>query len=167
MPGFLKFNAVTFAVAILAAVTWQSSMNAKAAGDEIVTYSVKANYDDVMFDLTEALTNKGLVVNFKAHVANMLNRTAKDVGATRNVYRHGMVLEFCSAKLSRAAMEADPRNMAFCPYTMFIYETVAKPGHVTVGYRRLTGGTSPASKKALAAVNKVLESMVREAAGLE
>lgn len=167
MLRFFHLNAIAFSLVVIAAFALQSNMVARAAGDEIVTYSVKGEYGDVLFDLNDALTNKGLVVNFKAHVARMLNRTAKDVGATRNVYKDGMVLEFCSTKLSRAAMEADPRNMAFCPFTMFIYETLAKPGHVTVGYRKLTGGKSPASKKALAAVNKVLESMVREAAGLE
>lgn len=133
----------------------------------IKSYTIEGSYEDVLFDLGEALTNKGLVIDNRAHVANMLNRTAKDVGATSTVYKHGQVLEFCSAKLSRAAMEADPLNMGFCPYTMFVYQTTAKPGNVTVGFRILNGASTPASKTALDAVNKLLDDMVREAAGIK
>ncbi len=138
-----------------------------AKNGSIKSYQFEATFDDALFDLKEALTNKGLVVDHEARVANMLNRTAKDVGATTTVYKHGMVVEFCSASLSRRAMEADPLNMAFCPYTMFVYETVAKPGTITIGYKVLDGASSPKSKTALDNVNKIMDSMVREAAGLE
>jgi len=138
-----------------------------AKNSSIRSYQFEANFKDALFDLKEALTNKGLVVDHEARVANMLNRTAKDVGATKTVYKNGMVVEFCSATLSRRAMEADPLNMAFCPYTMFVYETVANPGHVTVGYKILDGATTKESKKALDDVNKIMDSMTREAAGLE
>ncbi len=140
---------------------------ALAKNGSIKSYQFEATFDDALFDLKEALTNKGLVVDHEARVANMLNRTAKDVGATTTVYKHGMVVEFCSATLSRRAMEADPLNMAFCPYTMFVYETMAKPGTITIGYKILDGASSPKSKKALDDVNKIMDSMVREAAGLE
>lgn len=141
--------------------------SAFADNNSIKSYQFESSYEDALFDLGEALTNKGLVIDHKARVANMLNRTAKDVGATKTVYKNGEVLEFCSAKLSRDAMEADPLNMAFCPYSMFVFETTAKPGFVTVGYKTLDGATTPASKKVLAAVNKLMDEMVREAAGLE
>ena len=50
---------------------------------------------------------------------------------------------------------------------MFVYETVAEPGKVTVGYKILDGATTPQSKKALDNVNKIMDSMTRETAGLE
>ena len=140
---------------------------ASAQNKSIKSYQFEASFADALFDLKEALTNKGLIVDNEARVANMLNRTAKDVGATRTVYKNGMVIEFCSATLSRRAMEADPLNMAFCPYSMFVYETVAEPGKITVGYKILEGAGNAKSKKALDAVNKIMESMVRETAGLE
>ena len=136
------------------------------AGEKvIVNYEIKASYEDVTLDLENALLNAGLLVNNIAHVANMLNRTAADVGATKQVYKHGKVFEFCSAKLSRATMEADPLNMGYCPYTIFVYQTVARPEMVTVGYRRLAGASSKASKQALEAVNALLDKLVREATG--
>ena len=64
-------------------------------------------------------------------------------------------------------MEADALNMAFCPYTMFVFETTANPGKITVGYKILNGAKNPASQKALDAVNKIMDEMVREAAGLD
>ena len=140
---------------------------AQQVNNSIKSYEIEGSYEDALFDLGEALTNKGLVIDNRAKVANMLNRTAKDVGAKRTVYKNGEVLEFCSAILSRRVMEADPLNMAFCPYSMFVYETTAKPGFVTIGYHILDGATNEASKKALGAVNKLMDDMVREAAGLE
>jgi len=153
------------ALAILLAAS--SGWSARAGNDSIKFYVFEASYEDALFDLGEALTNKGLVINNTANVADMLNRTAKDVGATKTVYKKGKVLEFCSASLSRAAMEADALNMAFCPYTMFVYETTADPGKITVGYKILNGAKNPTSQKALDAVNKIMDEMVREAAGLD
>lgn len=137
------------------------------ANSSIKSFTVEASFEDALSDLTEALTNKGLVVDHKARVAFMLNRTAKDIGAKITVYKNGEVIEFCSAKLSRAAMEADPLNMAFCPYTMFVYETVKNPGKVTIGYKILSGASNEASQKALDAVNKLMLDMIKEAAGVE
>jgi len=161
----MGFNKAKIATTLLAIGLISTPSLAK--NKSIKSYQFEASFEDALFDLKEALTNKGLVVDHEAKVANMLNRTAKDVGATTTVYKHGQVVEFCSASLSRRAMEADPLNMAFCPYTMFVYETVAQPGKITIGYKTLDGATTPKSKKALDAVNKIMDSMVREAAGLE
>lgn len=126
----------------------------------IVHFSIEGAYEDVLFDLNQALINEGLVKNYTAHVAEMLQRTAADVGATKMIYKNGDVLEFCSATLSRAAMEADPMNIAVCPYSMFAYETADNPGTVVVGYRKVIGARSAASKAALADVNALLARMV-------
>jgi len=144
-----------------------ASLSVLADNSSVKSYTFEAAYEDALFDLGEALINKGLVIDHKAAVVSMLNRTAKDVGASKTIYKNGEVIEFCSAKLSRDAMEADPLNMAFCPYSMFIYETTANPGQITVGYKILGGASSEASKKALAAVNKIMDEMVRETAGVE
>ena len=133
--------------------------------DAIVYRVVDAAYEDVLFEINEVLTNRGLVKNYTAHVADMLNRTAADVGATKTVYKNGDVIEFCSATLSRAAMEADPNNIALCPYSLFAYETSAAPGKVVVGYRKIIGGTSAASQAALADVNRLLQQMLDSVAG--
>jgi len=156
-------NFILAAVLIVPTIAGTSAL---AENSNIKSYEFEGSYEDAVFDLEQALINKGLVIDNRARVANMLNRTAKDVGANQTVYKNGEVLEFCSAKLSRNAMEADPLNMSFCPYSMFAYETTAKPGFVTVGFTTLSGAGSPASKKALDAVNKLRDDMVREAAGL-
>jgi len=162
----MKFlSHIVFAAGMLALSS--TGAIAQEGNSTIKSYEFEASYEDALFDLGEALINKGLVIDNQARVANMLNRTAKDIGATKTVYKNGEVLEFCSAKLSRDAMEADPLNMAFCPYRMFVYETTAKPGFVTVGYPVLGGASGEASKKALDAINKLVDDMVREAAGIE
>jgi hypothetical protein len=61
-------------------------------------------------------------------------------------------------------MEADPANIAFCPYVIFIYEAADRPGETVVGYRRPQAAAgSEASRKALADIDALLDGIVRDA----
>ena len=124
---------------------------------------VQRAYDDVRFDLENAIIDRGLVIDFVSHVGDMLSRTRADVGSDKEIFVKAESMLFCSARLSRAAMEADPRNLASCPYAVFLYEEADRPGTVTVGYRRLEEVGSDASKKALADINALLMEIVGEA----
>jgi uncharacterized protein (DUF302 family) len=44
---------------------------------------------------------------------------------------------FCSAVLSRKVMEADPMNIAHCPYSIFVTD---RDGEVAVGYHNYPDG---------------------------
>jgi len=132
----------------------------------IVRHSAKANFGDVMDDMKNAITNRGLVIDHTSHVGKMLDRTGKDLGKTKRMYGddQGQVLSFCSATVSRGTMEADVHNIVFCPYTIAIYSTLAEPGTVYVAYRKpVRPDGSAASKASLKAVEKLLDGIVREA----
>ena len=135
-------------------------INTANAVDGVETRQIKSSFEDVYFDLKNAIVEQGLVVDSVQHVSDMLVRTGADVGSTEPIYRQAQTLGFCSAKLSRAAMEADPDNLAFCPYTVFIYEPAGTPGVVTIGYRKLIGAKGVESQKALDAVNALLNSII-------
>ena len=94
----------------------------------------------------------------------MLERTGAEVGSTKKLYRHGEYMIFCSAKLSREMMEADPANMGLCPFVVFLYERTDKPGEIVVGYRNPAARGSPASAAAIAAVRTLLGEIVADAA---
>jgi len=150
----MRFSIPAFClVALLPAV-------APAQGAGVTTYPVEAAFDDVAFGIETAIVGRGLVVDHVSHVGEMLNRTAADVGATVQVYEHGNVYLFCSAVLSRKMMEADPDNIAHCPYSVFAYELAGSPGTVHVGYRNLPEG-------AMQEVEELLDAVAREAAGLD
>ncbi len=135
-----------------------------AAAQELKVYrKTGGNFDDVKFDVTNAITNRGLVADFTGNVGAMLDRTGKDVGSTKQVYKRAEYVVFCSAKLSRDMMEADVANAGFCPYIVFIYETAAKPGEIVIGYRRLPRAGKPASIKAFSAINALLDGIAKEA----
>jgi uncharacterized protein (DUF302 family) len=128
-----------------------------SADDEIVRHSAKGSYEDVKDAVVMAIEGRGLVVDRVAHVGDMLARTAKDVGATRRLYGNAEVLEFCSARLSREMMEADPHQIAICPFTIAVYTLPGEAGTVYVSYR------SPPRAKGLENVRKLLDEIVREA----
>ncbi len=137
-----------------------------AAPDGVTSYSVEAAFDDVRQDLADAVINRGFVIDYEARIGGMLDRTAGDVGAVKTIYKNAEAVQFCSATVSRRAMEADPANIAFCPYVLFVYEPADEAGMVTVGFRRMPEIGSDASRAALAEVNVLLDEIVKEAAGM-
>ena len=154
-----------FAVALLTAL-WTAAQAADP--HPVVTYSKQAAFEDVRDDLKSAIEAKGLVIDYQSFVNRMLERTGKDVGSERKLYKDAQAFVFCSASLSRKTMEADLVNVTMCPYTMVVYATAQEPGKVYVSYRRpWRPDGSPASKAALKEVEKLLDGIARESLGLK
>ena len=149
------------------AILWMLGLGLGTAGTasaaELLTKSKSGSFEDVKFDLTNAVIERGLVVDYTGSVAGMLDRTGADVGSTKKLYRHAEYFVFCSAKLSRQMMEADPSNFGFCPFVVFIYEREDKPGEIVVGARPPTTRGDDASRKALAEVVALLDGIVSDA----
>lgn len=135
-----------------------------AGGDFAFIMSKKANFDDVRENLVMAIENRGVKIDHQSFIADMLARTGRDIGLTKAVYLRGDQIQFCKADLSRAMMEADPRNMAFCPFIFSLYVTPDKPGVVNLAYRKMSNLVrDKASKKALADIEKMMGEIAREA----
>jgi len=144
----------TFAlVGIVLALPAQAAKNTN-----YMLHSIKAGYSDVRQDLEDAIVNRGYVVDFKGSIGDMLARTRKDVGSSKELYKNAEFMIFCSAKLSRTTMEADPHNIAFCPYAITVYELAAQPGTVYVSHRNL-GSTG---SKPLTDIHDVLHAIAME-----
>ncbi len=126
-------------------------------------YRIKGSYEDVRVDLDYAITGQGIKVNGVSHISDMLNRTGKDIGRTRKVYDHAEAIQFCSATLSRNMMEADPLNIVFCPYIIFIYSLPGEKNTVYMGYRKPPHLNTQKSKKAVADVVKTYEDIIADA----
>ncbi len=108
-----------------------------AAADEGASVvAAKGSFADVKDDLVTAIEQRGLVINSTSHVGDMLERTGRDLGKTKRIYDQAEVVEFCSATVSRAMMEADPHNLVYCPYTIAIYTLPGKPGVVYLAHRK-------------------------------
>jgi len=118
---------------------------------------VQGNYDDVTFDLENAIVNQGLVVDWVSHVGDMLIRTGESIDGAAPIYLNAAVYNFCSAALSRAAMEADATNLQNCPYGVFVYEHSDAPGEIVIGHRIY-------DEDSMQAVNALLDAVVNEVA---
>ncbi len=138
-----------------------------------VSYTVSANFDDVEFDLEDAITSEGLLIDYRGYVNTMLENTAEAVGAvapdgSKSPYVDATYLHFCSGTLTHEVVAADPANVAICPYIVYAYELRSDPGTVIVGYRRPVSETN-GSEQSIAALTKIeelLNRIVRKAAGL-
>jgi uncharacterized protein (DUF302 family) len=136
---------------------------AQAHAAEVVVRSAKGEFKEVKERVLHAIENRGLVLNYTARIGAMLERTGKDIGAARRVYGEAELLEFCSARISRDTMEADPRNIVYCPYSIAIYTLPKENDKVYVAYRHMDASGSGQSAKSLAAVDKLLAGIVAEA----
>ena len=132
-----------------------------ALADTVITYTDDdITYDDLMFGLENAIIDEGLVISEHNHVGDMLERTKADVGSDVTIYVHADVFGFCSAELSRKAMEEDPLNIRYCPYRLFTYQTV-EDGPVLIGYDSLP------ETKVMQDVQALLDRLAKAAIGIE
>lgn len=116
-----------------------------AANGAVVT-TVNGRYEDVRDALVVAIEGRGLVVSYTAHVADMLQRTGKDIGSSKPIFDKAETFEFCSATVSRKMMEAAPSNIVNCPFSVALYTLPGDPGKVYVAYRRPLPGLGEVSK---------------------
>jgi uncharacterized protein (DUF302 family) len=137
-------------------------LSAMAAEGYTVVFKTQGTFQDVRDALQIAIEGKGLKINHTNMIADMLERTGKDLGATRQVYVDGEQFEFCSARVSREMMEADPHAIVMCPYIVSVY-TVPSDKNVYLAYRKPTASKNPALKKALADVEKLLTEIIKDA----
>ena len=128
-------------------------MSVPAVAQESITYPFEGSFEDATFAVENAIINQGLVVDYVSHVGDMLNRTGKDVGSDKEIFAAADVFIFCSALLSRRAMEEDPLNITHCPYGVFVID---QEGAVTIGFRDLPDG-------AMQPVEDMLHKIVKEA----
>ena len=127
------------------------------AGD-VVSYDTEQSFDDVIFGLESAIIDEGLVVDHVSHTGEMLERTRGDVGSEVVLFDAADVYSFCSAALSRAVMEADPMNIGFCPYTIFVMVRHDAPTTTTIGFRAYPEGE-------MQQIQELLDRIARSAIG--
>ncbi len=123
--------------------------------EEVITVPFDGSFDDATFAVESAIVGQGLVIDYVSHVGEMLNRTGADVGSDKQIFAAADIFIFCSAKISREVMEADPMNIGYCPYGIFVAEDESG---VMVGYRSYPDG--PMEK-----VQALLSGIVDEAVG--
>lgn len=123
---------------------------------QIVTVPFDGTPDDADFTVVAAIEGEGLVIDYTAQVGAMLARTGADLGTGASpVGGAARSYQFCSATVSRDVMQANPLNVAHCPYSIFVAEI---DGETVVGYRSF-------SDASMAPVNDLLARIL--AAALE
>jgi len=125
---------------------------AAAAAADVVSLQTKGSFGEVKENLLLAIQAGGFKIDYTAHIGNMLERTGKDVGATKRVYGSAEAFQFCSAVVSRKMMERDASNIGFCPYVIALYTLPDDPKTVYIVYR-----------KGLPEVDALLAGIVKEA----
>ncbi|HEY9038194.1 MAG TPA: DUF302 domain-containing protein [Roseovarius sp.] len=108
-----------------------------SAADQAVSYPFAGSFEDAAFAVENAIVGRGLVIDYVSHTGEMLNRTGADVGSTKELFNEADIYVFCSAQVSRSVMEADPMNIAHCPYGIFVAD---QGGDVMIGYRTYPEG---------------------------
>ena len=137
-----------------------SSLAMAGGNQHLQVYETKADFADVRQNLIDAIIDRGYVLDFNGRVGDMLKRTQTDVGG-KPIYRNAEYMAFCSAVLLRNMMKSNAQNIGYCPYILTVYEEIANPGTIYVGYRKLS--SSKTTDQSLSAVDKMLDGIAREA----
>jgi len=128
------------------------------ANDGVSTLATEQSFEEAAQSLEDAIVNRGYNVDYHGHIGDMFDRTAEDVGASRQLFQGAELFTFCSAVVSRRVIEHDVANIAYCPYVLFVYQEPADDNPVTLGFRRLPPGGGRDE------VNTLLESILESAA---
>jgi uncharacterized protein (DUF302 family) len=144
---------------LLATLALTIAASSVSAAD-LITYDTDQTFDDVTFGLENAILDAGLVIDHVSHTGDMLERTKGDVGSDVTLFLNADVYSFCSAKVSREVMEADPMNIVFCPYTIFVMVRPDTPDVTTIGFRTFPEG-------AMKSVEALLDGISKSAIGLD
>lgn len=137
---------------ILSAALFLAASSATA--QDIVTYPFDGSIEDADFVISSAIQDEGLVIDYVSHVGSMMDRTGADLGLGPSpVGPEARSYLFCSATVSREVMEADPMNIAHCPYVIFVAEI---DGQTVVGHRTY-------AEESMAPVGALLEKIARAA----
>lgn len=137
-----------------------SLMTTAAGAADMITYETDDSFDDVVFGLENAILDAGLVIDSVSHTGEMLERTRADVGSDTVLFLNADVFSFCSAQVSRKVMEADPMNIVFCPYDIFVMVRPDTPDVTTIGFTSYPEG-------AMKEVEALLDGIARSAVGLD
>jgi len=113
------------------------ALGGPAQAQDVITFDFDGSFDDATFAIESAILDRGLVIDLVSHVGDMLNRTGQDVGSDAMIFDQADIFLFCSAAISRRVMEADPMNIAHCPYGIFVAE---QDGEVMIGHRAYPDG---------------------------
>ena len=133
---------------------WPSVLRHRAQS-QAITYAFDGSFDDATFSVESAILDAGLVIDYVSHTGEMLERTGQDLGREVKIFDAADIFLFCSAVLSRRMMEADPMNIAHCPYSIFVTD---REGQVLIGYRRYPDGI-------MQEVQALLDALVQDALG--
>ncbi|MBU0641987.1 MAG: DUF302 domain-containing protein [Alphaproteobacteria bacterium] len=123
------------------------------AEDQAITFDYDGTFEDATFAIEDAIVSKGLVIDYRSHTGEMLERTRADVGSDVVLFDAADVFLFCSAVVSRQVMEADPANIVHCPYSIYVAD---QAGKVTIGFHDYPDGP-------MQAVEDLLTEIVEEA----
>lgn len=112
------------------------SAEAQMQPADVVSRSFAAlEFSAVRDALLDAIADQGIAAPVVSHFAEMLARTANDLGHRPDLYAHAEIFNFCSAAIAaRLATEARA-HIALCPLSIAVYALPEAPRTVILAYR--------------------------------
>ena len=159
----LVSKVLSFSTSGLVLLCLSQTVSAELVSEQgnVVVYRTADDFETVKENVEMAITNRGLLVSGTLHVSDMLNRTSKDLGFSRQVYQKAESLEFCSAMMSHRMTQVSPNNLSICPFTVSVYVKTEEADTVYVTFRRqhLDGDAQTVTD----AIHEMLHGIVKEA----
>jgi uncharacterized protein (DUF302 family) len=143
-------------------LSYAAASMAADKNDYAQIYTTQGDFATVRDAVVSSVEGHGLKINHINHISDMLARTGKDLGASKEVYLNAEQIEFCSATLSRSMMEADANNIMVCPYSIAVYNLPAQPNTIYVSYRKPPVVKAADSQAIFKQVEQLLNDIITE-----
>ena len=102
---------------------------------EIVTRAITGiQYELAREALEEAIAAEGLASPVISYFADMLSRTAGDLGHRADLYRDAHIYTFCTVAAAAQLASESPARIALCPLSIAVYQLADAP-EVHFAYR--------------------------------
>jgi uncharacterized protein (DUF302 family) len=110
--------------------------NAREPAAEVLSHSITdIDFTDVRDALVESIADEGIATPVVSHFADMLARTAGDLGHRPDLYADAEILTFCSAAVAARLAAESRAHIALCPLSIAVYALPEAPRTVTITYR--------------------------------
>ncbi len=127
-----------------------------ARADDIVLHRLNTNdYATARIAVVDAIIDEGLRVASVSNFGEMLARTDADLHHGATPYQHAEVFAFCSIQVAAQLVREAPKNIAYCPLTIGIYQRDATKAEAIELVFRPPGGTSAGAQAGLALLNRI------------
>ncbi len=105
-------------------------------GMSVFTTITSSDFEEVNDSLLGEIASQGIKISLTSHAQKLIERTGKQLGIKKRVYKDALIHLFCKVDLAHSATQANPHVISGCPYSIAIYQLMSSPDVIYLSFRK-------------------------------